>query len=333
MLAAALLLANGAFAQDAKALNEEGKNALAGGNLTLALKKFQQADQADPASPQIQFNLGLVFFRMGQPAKAIAPLRKAVADPTLADQARYLLGAAYFDSGDFANARTQLGGLEESQHAEHVLFMLEESCRLTGRQAEAKQAFHALNTRFPDSGWVHYLMGNAHENQAEHEKAIAEYRAALAVDSKLPNANFAIGYIYWQDRAFEEAKPWLNRELAVQPCHALACYYLAEMARGEGETSDALRLYRRAIQCDDRNAKAHLGLGIALSQSNRNQEAIDEFRRAIRLDPRDAAAHYRLAVLYRKLGREAEAEAEYARVKQVHDASDAQAAKSLNARH
>jgi tetratricopeptide (TPR) repeat protein len=281
---------------------------------------------------QIQLNRGLDSIQKGQPEQAIAPLREAALDNALAPEAHYLLGAAYFQLGDFSKIGPELAGLEDSLHAEHVLYLLEESYRLTHRTEEAKQAFRRLNSRFPDSAWLHFLMAGAYENQADHQKAIAEYQAALAKDPELPNAHFAIGYLYFQDQVMEEAKTWLQQELPVQSCHTLACYYLAEIARTGGETEEALRLYRRALECDARNFKAHVGLGILLSTLNRDSEAIDEFRSAARLSPDDAAPHYRLAVLYKKLGRTAEANAEYALVNRIHASGHAEAVEVLKAK-
>ncbi len=234
--------------------------------------------------------------RAGNPAGAIAPLKKAAADASLAEEALYLL---------------------------------EESCRLSHDTAGARQAFHELYVRYPDSGWTHYLIGAAYENEADHEKAIAEYRAALAKDPKIPNANFAIGYILWEDRAFQDAKQWLTKELAVQPCHSLACAYLAEIARTDGDREGAVKLYRRAIRCDGRNAKAHLGLAVTLADMKQDSEAVQEFRRTVELTPDDATPHYRLAVLYRKLGRTAEAEAELKEVERIHNAGHREAEEGL----
>jgi tetratricopeptide (TPR) repeat protein len=271
----------------------------------------------------------LAYINQGQPAKAIVPLRKAASDASLAPEAHYLLGIAYFETGDFSKVAAELSGLESSPHAEHVLFLIEESSRLAHRTAEARAAFHLLNTRFPDSAWVHYLMGSAYENQADHQKAIAEYEAALAKDPKLPSANFAIGYLYFQDQAPEDAARFLEKELSVQPCHTLACYYLAELARTSGEMARAERLYRRSLECDDRNVKSHIGLGLVLTGLKRQTEALREFRRAAELDPENATPHYRLAVLYRQLGRTAEADREYERVKQIHAAALSDAGETL----
>lgn len=328
-LTAALVFLGIALAQNTQQLNQAGASALDRGDTATAIARFQQAVQADPSNAQLQFNLALAYLRSGRPDDAIAPLLHATADPALSTESHYLLGAAYFQSGRYSKVGEQLVGLEQGSHAEHVLFMLEESARLTGDGAKARQAFHELNQRFPDSAWLHFLMGAAYESQADSEHAIAEYKSGLARDPRLPNANFAIGYIYWKNRSFEESKPWLAKELEIQPCHSLAAYYLGNAAQTLGDKDDALQYYLRSVTCNERNLKAHLGLGNLLAELNRNQEALKELRTAARLDNSDAAVHYRLALLYKKLGRNAESAAEYAKVREIHDAGRKQAEENL----
>ena len=247
-------------------------------------------------------------------------LLRAVREPALASEAHYLLGLAYFESGDYMKATAELEDLRDSPHAEHVLYLLEESYRLSGRVKEARQTFRDLNHRFSDSPWTHYLLGEAYENQSQNEKAIEEYKAALARNPAQQNASFAIGYIYWRDKNYEAAKEWLDKELTIQPCHSLAGYYRGEIARNDQDPQTAAGFYRHAIECDRQNVKAHVGLGIALSELNRDDQAIQALREAVRLDPKNSTPHYRLAVVYKKLGRKAEAQAEYDRVKQIQSA-------------
>jgi len=317
-LTAALTLVTAA-AQVAGTLHQDGA----------AIENSQRAAKADPANLQLQLNLGLAYIRSGRSDDAIAPLQRAVSDHNLAPDAHYLLGAAYFQSGQYAKVAEQLAGLDQGAHAEHVLFMVEESARLTGANAKARQAFHELNQRFPDSPWLHFLMGAAFESQPDHERAIVEFKSALSKDPHLPNANFAIGYIYWKDRAFEDSRPWLARELEVQPCHALAAYYLGDAAQALGQKQDALRYFQQSVTCNNRNQKAHLGLGILLAELNRDQEALGELQAAAHLDEKDATVHYRLALLYKKLGRKSDSAAEYAKVQQIHDAGRKEAEQNL----
>jgi tetratricopeptide (TPR) repeat protein len=199
--------------------------------------------------------------------------------------------------------------------------MVEESARLTGRQEDARAAFRELNRRFPDSAWTHYLMGSAYENQEDHARAIQEYQAALSRDAHIPNANFAIGYMQWRDRDYEAARPWLEKELAVQPCHALASYFLGELARDGRDLTGAVRHYQQAIRCGIAGPDAHLGLGVTFSEMNQDAAALRELQRAAAIDPTSAKAHYRLALIYRKLHRTADADREYRRVHELQQSA------------
>jgi tetratricopeptide (TPR) repeat protein len=218
-----------------------------------------------------------------------------------------------------ANGQTK--DLQNTAQQDRVLYLLEENYRLTGRKAEAKDAFHQLITRFPDSGWTHFLLAAAYESQQQPEKAIDEYRQVVAKDPSIPNARFAIGYLYWRQQDPEQARTWLEAE-AKRGCHSLANYYLGEIARGEKDILQADNLYRRAIACNPSNSDAHLRLGIILTDQKRYREALVELKKAVQLKPDQSAPHYHLGALYRQMGRKADAEVEYRKVRAIHASTD-----------
>lgn len=278
----------------------------------LALSAAALLYGAAPADkPQDQLNRGLSLVRSGHLREALVPLQNASRDPKHSEEARFLLGATQFELGDFSAALHSLAGLETSIHAERVLYLQEESSRRTGQSEAARRAFHDLNTRFPNGPWIHMLMAAAYENQAQPEKAIEEYQAALASDSSLPNVRFALGYLYWRANDSEQARTWLVRELAVTPCHSLADYYLGETARADRDLPAAESYYRKAITCDPQYGQAHLKLGILLGSSDRTAEALNHLRMASKLMPADSAPHYQMGSLYKRLGQPAKADAEY----------------------
>ncbi|HZS56194.1 MAG TPA: tetratricopeptide repeat protein [Bryobacteraceae bacterium] len=284
-------------------------------------QQSQQTKQSQQAEARLQLDRGLELVRKGKLSEAIAPLRRAAAEPTLAADAHFLLGVDYFESKEYAKAIEELKGLENSDHSERVLYMIEESSRRTGRVGEAKAAFHQLLTRYPDSAWTHYLMGTAYEDQQELEKAIGEYKQALQRDPEIPNANFAIGYLYWRQQNTEEARQWLKNETS-KGCHGLANFYLGEIARAEHDNKTAEFQYRRTLECDPSSAEAHLRLGTVLGDQKHYTEAITELKQAIRLQPNESSAHYHLAEAYSQMGRKADAEAEYNKVRQIQAAKD-----------
>ena len=262
----------------------------------------------------------MALVRGGRPKEAIIHLQEAASDPRLSSEARYLLGAAYFSLADYARAVTQLQDLTDPARADHVLFLLEESNRLLGRVKEARQYFVTLNRGFPDSPWLHFLLGAAYENQSEPEKAISEYQLALARDPHQPNASFAIGYLYWRQQDYAAAKPWLEKELSHQTCHAPASFYLGEIARSGQDFPAGARFYRAAIACDPGMANAHLRLGTLLADMNQDRAALEELRRAAQIDPENPSPHYRLALVYKKLKRTADADREYDAVNRLQAA-------------
>jgi tetratricopeptide (TPR) repeat protein len=327
-----LLLSSRAYCQTAASLNVEGSRALTGGDVAAALTKFRTAARLDPANQQIQLNLGLALIRAGKLDDAIAPLENAARDAALAGEAHMLLGADYFESKQYGKAIDELKNLQNNARQDRVFYILEESYRLTGQKAEARDAFHQIITRFPDSGWTHFLLASAYENQQQPEKAIAEYRAAIASDPDIPNARFAIGYLCWRQQDPEHARMWLQYE-AARGCHSLANYYLGEIARAEKDIARAETLYGRAIACDPSNGDAHLRLGSVLMDQKRYREALVELRKAVELEPGQSAPHYHLGALYRQMGRKADAESEYRKVREIHAATDNGVDVTGDARH
>ena len=317
----ALTFPGGSFAQTAQQANAQAAAGLAAGKFDTAILQLEAAVRRFPQDAHLQFNLGLALVRKGRLNDAVAPLEKAAQDPSLATEARFLLGADYFESKQYEPAISALRGLESSDHAERVLYMVEESNRRAGHIEEARAAFHQLITRYPDSAWTHYLLGTAYEDQQQLDKAVQEYKEALERDPKIPNAAFAIGYLYWRQQDSVNAREWLRKE-TLHGCHSLAHFYLGEIARTEREWRTAEAAYRQALVCDSANGEAHLRLGIVLGNQKRFAEALRQLKEAARLQPNESSPHYHLASLYRQLGRNAEAESEYKKVHAIQASKD-----------
>ena len=78
---------------------------------------------------------------------------------------------------------------------------------------------------------------------------------------------------------------------------------VARARRAAAETLKTVEsLLRRAVTLDPKMTKAHLQLGILLSEQRRFDEAIPSLVEAMRLDPNLGQAHYRLAQAYQRTG-------------------------------
>ncbi|HEX4263606.1 MAG TPA: tetratricopeptide repeat protein [Verrucomicrobiae bacterium] len=70
-------------------------------------------------------------------------------------------------------------------------------------------------------------------------------------------------------------------------------------------------LFTHAIELTKKNAVAHLNLGVALEQDNRQPEALKEYRAAVQIDPHRFQSHNNLANLLATMGSRDEALKEY----------------------
>lgn len=194
----------------------------------------------------------------------------------------------------------------DGQFGEQALYMLTESYRLTGMVARAQDAFLELERRFPDSALYHKLLGTAYGAEGSYAKALEEFRAAIGKDPSLPEVAFVIGFAHFKQRDYKEAAIWLERDLAIQPCHAKAHYRLGEISVSTCDLPSAERRYLGALSCDDADPSALAGLGAVYTKQQRYEEAISALHKAMELGPDHSEAHYNLAQALLRVGRRTE---------------------------
>jgi tetratricopeptide (TPR) repeat protein len=81
-------------------------------------------------------------------------------------------------------------------------------------------------------------------------------------------------------------------------------------AFGEEKLNEAIENYTRALELDSRYQDALHGLGMALFNSGRVEEAIATAKKLIEIDPDDILAHTSLSMFYQSQGRIEDAEKE-----------------------
>jgi len=161
------------------------------------------------------------------------------------------------------------------------------------------------------------LLGEVLDAANQVVQATAEFEAAVKAPLPEPEAHFGLGYLYWKQKRFEEARREFQAELANQPRHTQALTYLGDAEMHSKSEKTAEEHLRRALSLDSNIRLAHLDLGILLANRSDPAAAASQFREAIRMDATKPDAHYRLGRLLRSMGREREADAEFARVKEL----------------
>jgi tetratricopeptide (TPR) repeat protein len=283
-----------------------------------AASAYRKALALKPKLPGIQLNLGLAEFKQGRFPAALAPLAAALKTEPQSMQARTLLGMSYYGAKRFADASKHLEVAAKADPANTELqHLLAQSCLWAKKYTCAVEGFRKILQQNPDSAPAHMLTGQALDGLGKTPEAIAEFHAAAQVAPREPNVNFGLGYLYWKQHQYDEAKVWFERELAVDPKHAQSLAYLADIELKRDSPDTALPLLEKAVAANKDLRIAYVNLGAALMQKKQYEEAMKALRRAITLDPLQPDAHFRLGRLYQAMGNKAAAQKEFAKVREL----------------
>ncbi|MGE0081381.1 MAG: type IV pilus biogenesis/stability protein PilW [Thiohalomonadaceae bacterium] len=100
-------------------------------------------------------------------------------------------------------------------------------------------------------------------------------------DPRSAQVNAELGLRYMLQGQNEIALEKLNRALEQDPKSPVAHHYLAELYRRLGESEDADRHFRRAIDLDDTNSSIYNNYGVFLCNEKRYEEAEKQFLKVL----------------------------------------------------
>jgi tetratricopeptide (TPR) repeat protein len=309
--------------QDAAAFASLGLVLSRQGKFAQAVPAYKKALALNPQLPAIHLNWGLAEFKQQHFAAAIAPLRAALtADPQNL-QVLTLLGLSCYGAKQFAEAAKYLELPAKSDPKNIELHqVLAQSC-LSAKQYDCALAeFRQILEQNPDSAAAHMLSGEALDGLGRTVEAIPEFEAAAKAAPREPNIHFGLGYLYWKQHKYDEAKAEFETELSIDASNAQALAYLGDIELKKNAPEKALPLLQKATQLRGDIRIAYLDIGAILSQQKKYQEALAALLHAEKLDPTQPDAHYRLARLYRDMGNPAAAQKEFAKVSELQEKSE-----------
>jgi tetratricopeptide (TPR) repeat protein len=347
------LLVSVAFAQEATNQAEiqnharQAQQFLQAKNPAAAIKEFEAILVLDPKNLDALANLGVVDFFSGDFAKATEQLRTALAvQPSIA-KLRALLGMSEKRLGEMRTAQTDLmtafSSVDEPKlRVQTGMELIEVDYALNdlGKAAEVVNSLRRLQPTNPDvlftahriysdladettlglamtapqSARMQQLMAHELARRGDNQGAIADYRAAIALDPKLSDLHFELAdMLYGSSSAADqaEAEKEYKRALELNPFDERSVCRLGVLAAKRSDTKAALAFYSRAYQLAPNDVDANLGLAKILMSMQQPQKAQVHLERAVQVEPYEAAVHYRLGVVYRELGKTAESKREF----------------------
>lgn len=309
----------------------------------LAIPQLQDVVRLDPENVEAQANLGVLLFFRGQYAQAVPALRTALRLHPGLTRIQALLGMSEEQTGELPAAQKNLeaafAALKEPKIQMQVGLALVHVYRVTDHLEKAAQVISTLQQQdptnpqliylayrlysdlagqsmlslslvAPNSAQMHAVLAHEDALQNKNEAAIAEYRKALAIDPKLPGADFELANLLRNANDVKqqaEAASIFQAALKANPYDEPSLVALGDMALKQGNFQQSKSYYNRALKVNPNDPDANFGLAKTFIGMNQPTQALPVLEKAVQLDPTNASAHFRLATLYRQQGRQQDA--------------------------
>lgn len=270
--------------------------------LNLCIAEFQASRYRDAAShAQAALNLkpdlapadlflGSSYLALGEHAKAVGPLKKAV-DAMPGDRnARLALGEALLGSQQYEDALSQFQ-TSSQQMADNprAWYGLGRTC-----EALAAQAGDQLKTKFPASGYSSALAGDACLKQRRFGCAFAAYREALARGPILPGVHAGLARVYKETGHAEWAAEEETSENKIPPLTRSDSGPGAYYGSYKSYRELAARAYDRLLQLPP-SSERDLYSAAELDAAGRHREASLAWREALKRAPANMNVQHGLA--------------------------------------
>ena len=288
-----------------------------------AATNFQQALKLDPSSASAKAFLGMCQLHRGEDVtgrRLIEESLNGVADRHLHVQAGLELVKSYSDSGLLEKAAATIGELSRFDPGNpEVLYS---AYRIYS--ARASSNLQKLAQDYPDSLWLHEVLGQNYMTQERYPQAAEEFRKAIQKGPQVNGLHYQLGEALLSEERTEEnrklAEEQFQAELALNPGDAESLCKLAEIEVERANLDKARVLTGQCLALRPSLAEGHSILGSLAEKRGDLNEAIREFEIAERLAPGVKNTHYRLSMLFKKAGRSEDAQRELALYRKLADA-------------
>lgn len=296
------------------------------GELEGAAARLARAVELRPRDPAALIRLGEVRLRLGRLDEARQAFEAALPLAGAGAVAHFGLGRVALARGDAAAAAQHFEATLASQPgASEVRNPLATAYRKLGRQEDARKALAGYGegrVTFPDplmervaalntGSRQHVVAGTTALRERRFAEAAESLRQALETGSGEDAtvwANYGVALERLGDAAGAERS--YRKALELQPANVRAHYNLGTLLAARGERWEGIEHLETAARLDPESRDALFNLGQALAEAGEPARALAAWDRLLTLSPQDPVARFQRARALSALGRHGEAAAE-----------------------
>jgi tetratricopeptide (TPR) repeat protein len=295
------------------------------GQFDEAIAQLDALAAKQPDAKGLAHELGIVYYKKGDYLKAMASLKKALAENADDNEALQLQGISSYLAGRPADAIAPLEKVQTWYPSANVdaSYILGICYLQTKDYSNSRKAFAKMFGVPPDSA-ASYLFTARMMLRLEFEVVAEEFaKKAAELDPKLPLAHSLLGEIYLFKSRIPEAAEQFQKELELNPGNAAVYYKLADAYTRAQKYEDAEKLLQRSIWLDATSTGPYILMGKVLEKKGEPLLAARALQRALAMDPNNPIPHHLLGLAYRELGRTEDAERELKLSEQLQNRGEA----------
>lgn len=246
------------------------------GNLADGIREFKIVQKARPLDPQLAILLGDSEVRSGKGADAVAMLTPLEAENAGNPDFEYVMGTALVASGNRREGVERLEKVAKTTNNADAYFLAGSTymdLNEFGRARENLEAALGLNPRLPR---INTMVGMARDRTGDSTAAEPVFRAALAIDPNDFDANLYLGAILLKRRAVEEAKPYLDKAVALNPSSTMARYEEGMWESNSGQYEAAAKALEEVEKEDPSWLEPHVELATVYYRLHRPTDGAKE---------------------------------------------------------
>ena len=280
----------------AEELNEQARKAYVEQRYQEAAELFAKAASLTPTEPAHHYNRGLALLGLKSFAEAEAAFKAAIAvDPDY--QAAYSwLGQALFEQKRYGEAGSAFESARKfNDHDATIHNWLGRVALIQQQYEEAEREFAEALKLAPAESAYRYNRGLALVGLKRAADAEAEFRQVLSSDPGYQPAHIGLGRVLVDQKRYTEAKDAFDSALKLDDKDPLIHDWLGRLAYALGRFDEAQRQFAEATELAPPGETSYrYNRGLTLLVLKRSGDAADaeaEFRKVIQAKPDYEAAH------------------------------------------
>jgi tetratricopeptide (TPR) repeat protein len=173
---------------------------------------------------------------------------------------------------------------------------------LEGLKQKAIEQYKTAIALDPSSPMPHVNLGNAYRSMDMNDKAVHHYKLALTYDPDNPEASKGLGVIYAAKGMADQAMHQYKLTLSKNPNDAIAHVNLGIAYQKKGQAEKAKEHFEQALRLNPDIVMSFVNHGAMYLSMDKTDLAIEQFEKALCIDPDSSNAHIQLGKAYRAKG-------------------------------